>query len=95
MHFYYPSILNHISSIAHTIDLLSIFTIPSLYEVNYTIMTYYSTFPIPLPIALYHTVSPLCSHIFVDIIANSLNGRPVLPCLKTTLISHILKNIIP
>ena len=45
----------------------------------------------PLPLSLYHKLSPLFSPIFLDIIANSLNSGQVSPCLKTAIISPILK----
>ena len=76
--------------------ILSIFTIPSLYEVNDLLMKFQCTSPTdPLPLSLYHTLSPLFSPIFLDIIANSLNSGQVSPCLKTALISPILKKIRP
>ena len=73
----------------HPIDSLSTFTIPSLYEVNYLLMNL--TGPPPLIPYLYHSRSPLFSPIFLDIISNSLNSGQVSPCLKTVLISPILK----
>ena len=45
----------------------------------------------PLPLSLYHKLSPLFSPIFLDIIANSLNSVQVSPCLKTAIIFPILK----
>ena len=46
---------------------------------------------IPLNLSLYHKLSALFSPIFLDIIANSLNSGQVSPCLKTAIISPILK----
>ena len=87
-----PSILNHTPSITHHIDSLSTLTIPSLYEVNDLLMKSHCTSPTdPLPLSLYHTLSPLFSLIFLDIIANSLNSGQVSPCLKTAIITPILK----
>ena len=45
----------------------------------------------PLPLSLYHKLSPLFFPIFLYIIANSLNSGQVSPCLKTAIISPILK----
>ena len=85
-------ILNPTIYITHHIDSLSTFTIPSLYEVNDLLMKSHCTSPTdPLPLSLYHTLSPLFSLIFLDIIANSLNSGQVSPCLKTAIISPILK----
>ena len=82
--------------ITHHIDSstfhLSTFTIPSLYEVNDLLMKSHCTSPTdPLPLSLYHKLSPLFSPIFLDIIANSINSGQVSPCLKTAIISPILK----
>ena len=65
-----PYILNPTITIIHPIDSLSIFTIP-YYTVNDLLMKYHCASPIdPLPISLYHTLSPLFYPIFLDIIAN-------------------------
>ena len=58
------SILNPTIYITHFIDLLSTFTIPSLYEVNdISLMKYHCTSPTdPLPILLYHTFHPFLSY---------------------------------
>ena len=85
-------ILNPTIYITHHIDSLSTFTIPSLYEVNDLLMKSHCTSPTdPLPLSLYHKLSPLFSPIFLNIIANSLNSGQVSPCLKTAIISPILK----
>ena len=82
--------------ITHHIDSLSTFTIPSLYEVNDLLMQSHCTSPTdPLPLSLYHKLSPLFSPIFLDIISNSLNSGQVSPCLKTAIISPILKKTKP
>ena len=61
----YTYILNTTIYIYNPIDSLSIFTIPSLYEVNEILMKSHNTFPIdPLPISLYHKLSILFFTIF-------------------------------
>ena len=51
--------------ITHPIDSLSIFTIPSLYAVNDLLIKSHFTSPTdPLPISLYHKLSPLFSPFF-------------------------------
>ena len=90
------SILNPTIYITHHIDSLSTFIIHSLYEVNYLLMKSHCTSPTdPLPLSLYNKLSPLFSPIFLDIIANSLNSGQVSPCLKTAIISPILKKTKP
>ena len=85
-------ILNPTIYITHHIDSLSTFTIHSLYEVNDLLMkSHYTSLTDPLPLSLYHKLSPLFSPVFLDIIANSLNSGQVSPCLKTAIISPILK----
>ena len=55
-------ILNPTIYITHHIDSLSTFTIPSLYEVNDLLMKSHCTSPTdPLPLSLYHKLSPLLS----------------------------------
>ena len=87
-----PSTLNPTTYITHHIYSLSIFTIPSLYEVNDLLMKSHCISPTnPLSISLYHILAPLFSPIFLDIISNSLNAGQVSLCLKTAIISPILK----
>ena len=87
-----PSIINPKTYITHHIDSLITFTISSLYEVNDLLMKSHCTSPTdPLPLSLYHTLSPLFSLIFLDIIANSLNSGQVSSCLNTAIISPIIK----
>ena len=87
-----PSILNPTISTTHYIDSLSTLTIPSLYEVNYLLMKSHCTSPTdPLSLSLYNTLSHLFSPNCMDIIANSLNSGQVLSCIKTVIISSILK----
>ena len=77
------SILNPTIYITHHIDSLSTFTIPSLYEVNDLLVKSHCTSPTdPLPLSLFHKLSPLFSPIFLDIIANSLNSGQVYPVLR-------------
>ena len=90
----YSILLNPNIYINLTIDSLNIFTIPSLYEVNDLLIKSQSTSPTdPLPISLYHKLSPLFSPIFLDIIEHSLNSSQVSPCLNTAIISPILKKL--
>ena len=65
-----PSILNPTISITHPIDSLSIFSIPSLYEVtDLLIKSHCTSLTDLLPISLYHTLSPLFSPIYLNIIS--------------------------